>query len=111
MRVRCSSTWITKCAQPTRNLTWSSRSTCSNRADMSLQSPPIDSRTQDDILAQVQALAPFYTPEWDATQQTGAGAALMEIFADLVDGLIQRLNQVPNNNLIAFLNMLGVQLL
>ncbi len=78
---------------------------------MSLQSPLIDSRTQDDILANIQTLALAYTPEWDATQTSGAGAALMEIFADFVDGLIQRLNEAPNNNLIAFLNMLGVQLL
>jgi hypothetical protein len=78
---------------------------------MTPQAPLIDSRTQDDILTNVRTLAPFYTPEWNAPQDTGAGAALTEIFADLVDGLIQRLNQVPNNNLIAYLNMLGVQLL
>jgi hypothetical protein len=80
---------------------------------MGLQAPVVNSelQSQDAIVARVRELAPFYAPEWDATQNTGAGAALLQIFAGLVDDLIQRLNQVPNNNLIAFLNMLGFQLL
>jgi hypothetical protein len=78
---------------------------------MTLESPLIDTRTLDDILEGVRAIAPFYAPEWDATQDTGAGAALLAVFAKLVDGLLQRPNQAPNNNLIAFLNMLGTQLL
>ena len=78
---------------------------------MPLDSPPLDTRALTDILAGVRALAPFYAPEWDAARDTGAGAALLATFAKLVDGLLQRLNQAPNNNLIAFLNMLGAQLL
>ena len=41
----------------------------------------------------------------------GAGAALLTIFAKMLEGLIRRLNEVPQKNFIAFLNMLGARLL
>jgi uncharacterized phage protein gp47/JayE len=65
----------------------------------------------DAILKEVRALAPVYVPEWGAASETGAGAALLKIYAKLLEGLIRRLNDVPTKNFIAFLEMLGVKLL
>lgn len=74
-------------------------------------SPQLDRRDLAAILSQARALAPFYTPDWDAAQETGGGAVLLQVFARLLEGLIRRLNEVPRKNMIAFLDMLGVRLL
>jgi predicted phage baseplate assembly protein len=78
---------------------------------MSVPAPQIDDRDVDAILEEVRALVPFYTPEWLVAEDAGAGGALLKIFARMLEGLIVRLNEVPRNNFIAFLDMLGVKLL
>ncbi len=78
---------------------------------MAQPTPPIDERDAAAILKEAHALAPFYTPEWLAAEDAGAGGALLKIFARMMEGLIVRLNEVPRNNFIAFLEMLGVKLL
>lgn len=78
---------------------------------MALPAPTIDHRDIEAILKEARALAPFYTPEWTATEETGAGAALLHIFARLYEGLIRRLNDVPQKQFLAFLDMLDLKLL
>jgi hypothetical protein len=78
---------------------------------MAVPPPSIDSRDRAALLQAIRTLAPFYTPEWDARAETGAGAALLAVFATLLEGLVRRLNNVPQRNFIAFLNTLGVKLL
>lgn len=73
--------------------------------------PKIDRRDFDAILREVRELAPVYTPEWMAAEDTGAGAALLKIFAKMLEGIIRRLNEVPLRNFVAFLEMVGVKLL
>jgi hypothetical protein len=76
-----------------------------------MEAPLIDNRDLAAIEEEVQELVPFYTPEWPAWDQTDAGVALLKIFAAMLDGEIKRLNQVPEKQFIAFLNMLGTELL
>lgn len=78
---------------------------------MLVPAPKIDRRDMDAILKEVRALAPVYVPEWVAASETGAGAALLKIYAKLLEGLVRRLNDVPTKNFIAFLDMLGIKLL
>jgi hypothetical protein len=78
---------------------------------MGAPSPIIDGRDFAAILKEARELAAFYTPEWAAREESGAGAALLNIFANMLEGLIRRLNEVPVKNFIAFLDMLGVKLL
>jgi hypothetical protein len=78
---------------------------------MAVPSPPIDRRDFDAILNEARALSPYYAPEWNARKETGAGAALLKIFAGLFEGLIRRLNDAPTRNFIAYLDRLGVKLL
>ena len=73
--------------------------------------PKIDLRDVDALLAQARAMAPVYTPEWKAAEDTGAGAALLKVFAKLAEGVIRRLNEVPTKNFVAFLEMIGIRLL
>lgn len=76
-----------------------------------MTAPLIDKRGFQEILKHIRALAPFYTPEWNALEEKDSGAALLKIFAQMHAGTIGRLNQVPDKNFIAFLNMLGLTLL
>ncbi|HEX7317674.1 MAG TPA: putative baseplate assembly protein [Pyrinomonadaceae bacterium] len=78
---------------------------------MAVTAPKIDGRDSDAILREARALAPFYTPEWKADDESGGGAALLKIFARLLEGVIRRLNDAPLKHYIAFLEMIGVKLL
>jgi len=75
------------------------------------KSPTIDSRDGEAILQQARALAPLYTPEWNALEDTGAAAALLKIVARMLEGIIRRLNDVPRKHFIAFLDSIGIKLL
>ena len=78
---------------------------------MALTAPKIDGRDSEAILQEARTLAPVYTPEWNADEETGAGAALLRIFAKLLEGVVRRLNDAPLKHYIAFLEMIGVKLL
>lgn len=72
--------------------------------------PRIDNRDAETILKQISEMVPFYTPEWNC-ESKDAGFALLKIFAQMFEGVIGRLNRVPEKSFIEFLNMAGVELL
>ncbi len=78
---------------------------------MDLSSPKIDERTFSALLKQAQSLVPFYTPEWRSGQPKDPGQALLNIFMHLHEEVIGHLNLAPDNNFIAFLDMMGFELL
>lgn len=78
--------------------------------------PKIDERTAADIAKQVQDLLKTYAPDWQEFEldpvtgdrkPKGISAALIGVFARFAEIIIQRLNQVPDKNFLAFLNLLG----
>ncbi len=71
--------------------------------------PNLDDRTWSDLVSDVVALIPQYAPQWTNQSPSDVGITLVELFAWLVEGLTYRLNQVPNKNYVAFLNMLGIE--
>jgi predicted phage baseplate assembly protein len=56
----------------------------------------------------VRALIPVYAPQWTDHNPSDPGIAIIEMFAMLVEGLIYRLNRVPDKHYIVFLNLLGI---
>ncbi|NIV03493.1 hypothetical protein GWN26_07945, partial [Candidatus Saccharibacteria bacterium] len=76
-----------------------------------MSSPQIDTRKFSELLKQAEALAPFYTPEWRAGQTQDPGQTLLRIFLHLQEQVLARLNQAPDKNFVAFLDMLGIKLL
>ncbi|MCB0302442.1 MAG: putative baseplate assembly protein [Calditrichaeota bacterium] len=72
-------------------------------------SPGIDTRSFAELLHLARAMAPYYLPEWDTLQDRDPGVALLKIYLNLYELVIDRLNQVPDKNLIAFLDMAGIQ--
>jgi hypothetical protein len=57
----------------------------------------------------VKRLVPHYTPEWKAASDNDPGVALIKVFSHMTETIINRLNQVPQKNFIAFLDMLGIK--
>ena len=82
-----------------------------------LSAPQIDSRTSEAIVRQVQTLLGSYAtvsqadPKVTLAPDKGASRALIEIFGRFAELIIERLNQVPGKNLLAFLDLIGASLL
>ena len=81
------------------------------------QAPPIEPRTYVDLVAELDTLAEEYTagddgPGWQAPEPGGAldaGAALIRIFSRLAEIAIARINQIPERNYLAFLDLIGTR--
>ena len=56
----------------------------------------------------MRALIPRYAPQWTDHNPSDLGITLIELFAWLAEGVIYRLNRVPEKNYVAFLNLLGI---
>ncbi len=70
----------------------------------------IDTRSREDILEEIKALASSYTPEWKPDfENPDAGAALAEIFAEAHYATIRRLNQIPIVCREAFCGFIGTE--
>lgn len=66
----------------------------------------VDERNAAKVAAQVRDLLPHYVPGWQ-TRETGPGEALVRIFGRFCEIVIDRLNQAPEKNFLAFLDFLG----
>jgi hypothetical protein len=73
-----------------------------------LESPNLDDRKWQDIVDEAKALIPKYAPEWTDHNPSDLGITLIELFAWIVEGMIYRLNKVPEKSYIEFLNLLGI---
>ncbi|MGY3036610.1 hypothetical protein ACVIIV_005780 [Bradyrhizobium sp. USDA 4354] len=71
--------------------------------------PPVDDRRTDAIVQEFWQRHYGYVPEWNPSRGT-AGQAIAQIFARYVYAILQRLNQAPEKNKLAFLDLLGVRL-
>lgn len=67
----------------------------------------IDPRDIERIVEELLARRLGYVQEWRPTGK-GIDAALIQIFARYLNTIIQRLNQAPEKNKLAFLDLLGV---
>lgn len=66
----------------------------------------VDKRNAAKVAAQVRDLLPHYVPGWK-TREKGPGEALVRIFGRFCEIVIDRLNQAPEKNFLAFLDFLG----
>ena len=70
--------------------------------------PNLDDRTWADLVTEMRGLIPRYAPAWTDHNPSDLGITLIELFAWLTESVIYRLNQVPDKNYVAFLNLLGI---
>src|SRR5438045_5354014 len=83
---------------------------------MTNPAPNIDRRDASEIARQTQDLINAYAPAWQefdpvTGQASGVSGALVGVFARFAEIIIQRLNQAPQKNFLAFLDLLGASLL
>ena len=80
---------------------------------MPVPAPAIEKRSFAQFVAQTEALLQRYSDSaWrPAADGTDAGGALVRIFARLAEVAIDRINQVPDKNFLAFLDLIGLELL
>jgi hypothetical protein len=74
------------------------------------ETPVLDARDAAEAVTELTALQPAFTPEI-ATSGRGAAGALAQIFGKYVQAVIERLNQAPDKNKLAFLDLMGINLL
>lgn len=72
--------------------------------------PNLDDRKWEELVEEAVRLIPQYCPEWTNFNKSDPGVTLLELFAWMTELAIYRLNQVPEKNYLAFLNMMGVRL-
>lgn len=75
-----------------------------------IPSPKLDDRDYADLLAEALRLIPRYAPEWTNHNPSDPGITLLELSAWMADALIKRVNQTPDKNYVALLNLLGISL-
>ena len=71
---------------------------------------PLDPRDATQVVADLLARRAGFVPGWLPAER-GPDAALLQAVARFAHSIIQRLNQAPEKHRLAFLDMLGVQLI
>ena len=72
--------------------------------------PTLDARDARAVAEALMTRAPAYVPAWSATA-SGPAWAIVQVVARYAEALIERLNEAPAKNKLAFLDLLGIDLL
>jgi hypothetical protein len=75
-----------------------------------LTPPNLDDRTFQQLVDEAKGRIPHYTPKWTDHNVSDPGVTLIELFAGMVDTLIERLNRVTERQYAAFMNFIGLRL-
>jgi hypothetical protein len=70
--------------------------------------PPLDARTFDELVEAGRRRITSLAPEWTDLSPSDPGIVLLEVFAYLTEGLLYRLNRLPDTAYDSFLRLLGV---
>ena len=70
----------------------------------------LDDLTFESLKTELRRRIPAYTPEWTDFNESDPGIALIELFAWLADILVYRINKIPDNAYVKFLQLLNIQL-
>lgn len=76
-----------------------------------LPAPNLDDRRFQDLVDDAKRAVQQRCPEWTDHNVSDPGVTLIELFAQMTDAVLYRLNQVPERNYLKFLDLVGVCLL
>jgi predicted phage baseplate assembly protein len=76
---------------------------------MSLPAPQLDDRRFQDLVDEAKRYVQQRCPEWSDHNVSDPGVTLIELFAQMTDQIVYRLNRVPERNYIKFLDLIGVR--
>lgn len=77
---------------------------------MTIKTPKLDARDLAALVSALHTRRPGYVPGWQPSEGT-PGHALTRIYGRYLQTLIERINNAPDKNKLAFLDMLGISLL
>ena len=80
--------------------------------ESSIYTPRIDERSMEDVVQRLRKLIEERTEKQFSVEdlkQDPQANALIHVYSNMIQGLLERLNRVPEKNYLAFLNMLGVR--
>lgn len=77
---------------------------------MPLVTPILDSRTWDELRAELVARIPVYNPEWTDHHASDPAITLLELAAFLAENTLFKFNQLPETAKLAFLSLLDIPL-
>jgi predicted phage baseplate assembly protein len=77
---------------------------------MGFETPRLDDRSFNDLVEEARARIQLYTPEWTDHNLSDPGITLIELFAWMTDIVLYRLNRVPDNHFIKFMELIGMRL-
>ena len=75
-----------------------------------IPAPQLDDRSFQDLVDDAKRAVQRRCPEWTDHNVSDPGVTLIELFADMTEQLLYRLNRVPDKHHLAFLDLLGLQL-
>ncbi|RPI77314.1 MAG: hypothetical protein EHM45_09590 [Desulfobacteraceae bacterium] len=76
---------------------------------MSLPIPDLDDKSFDDLLNEARMLIPVYNKEWTNHNPSDPGITLLELFAWLAEMTLFRLNRIPDEHYLQFLQLIGME--
>jgi hypothetical protein len=74
---------------------------------MTLPLPNLDDRTYADLVDEARSLIPLEDPRWTDHNPTDTGIILLELLAWITETVLYQVNQVPEQNIATFLNLLN----
>lgn len=77
---------------------------------MGFETPRLDDRAFNDIVAEARQRIALYVPEWTDHNLSDPGITLIELFAWMTDIVLYRLNRVPDKHYVRFMELLGIRL-
>ena len=77
---------------------------------MSLPTPKLDDRDWDDLVDEAKRRIAAKCPQWTDFNPSDPGMMLVELMAWMTETVFYRLNRVPEQNYIKFLELIGVRL-
>ena len=76
---------------------------------MVLPAPNLDDRRFQDLVDEAKRFIQQRCPEWSDHNLSDPGVTLVEVFAQMVDQVVYRLNRVPERNYLKFLDLIGLR--
>lgn len=74
-----------------------------------LETIKLDDRTYEEIRDEAIANIVKHCPEWTNHNASDPGITLVELFSSMTEMMLYRLNQVPQKNYLAFLDLIGIK--
>ncbi|HVG18022.1 MAG TPA: putative baseplate assembly protein, partial [Blastocatellia bacterium] len=94
---------------------WGKESTGAGRARLKRTSASLPPRpelappSRQDVKNELRGRIKAFTPEWTNLRSTDAGMALIQLFGEQMEPVLERLNRLPDKTFIEFLNLAGIR--